>query len=92
MFCGLNAKKKNHCLISNIENFVEKIRSVKLSFWLSIYDFRCYSSIVDGVMKHINLARCIYGRDNSQQILGVHHKCVTSRALSYLFTSARILS
>ena len=92
MFCGLNAKKKNHCLISNIENLFEKIRSVKLSFWLSIYDFRCYSSIVDGVMKHINLARCIYGRDNSQQILGIHHKCVTSCALSYLFTSARILS
>ena len=34
MFCGLNAK--NHCLISNIENLVAKIRSVKFSFLLSI--------------------------------------------------------
>ena len=45
-------------------------------------------------MKQINIARCIYGRDvcNSQQILGVRHKCVTNRALSYLLASARILS
>ena len=37
MFCGLNAKKKRHCLISNIENLVAKIRSVKFSFLLSIF-------------------------------------------------------
>ena len=37
MFCGLNAKKKNYCLISNIENLVAKVRSVKFSFLLSRY-------------------------------------------------------
>ena len=38
MFCDLNAKKKkNHCLTSNIENLVVKIRSVKFSFLLSIF-------------------------------------------------------
>ena len=54
-----------------------------------IYDVRCHSSIVHGAMKQINLARCIYCYNNSQQILGVSHKCVTSRALSYLLASSR---
>ena len=36
MFCGLNAKK-NHCLISNIENLATKVWSVKYPFLLSIY-------------------------------------------------------
>ena len=35
MLYGLNAKK-NHCFVSNIENLVANIRSVKFSFLLSI--------------------------------------------------------
>ena len=37
MFCGLNAKK-NHCHITNTEHLVAKIRSVKFSFLLSMYN------------------------------------------------------
>ena len=37
MLFGLDAKKKYHCHISKLANFVAKIRSVKFSFLLSIY-------------------------------------------------------
>ena len=38
MLCGLNAKKKkNHCLVSNVENFVAKIQSVNYSLFCSVY-------------------------------------------------------
>ena len=36
IFLVLMQKKKDHCLKSNIENLVAKIRSVKFSFLLSI--------------------------------------------------------
>ena len=45
MFCGLNAKKKNHCLISNNENLVAKIQSVKFTFLLSETPGPCNSII-----------------------------------------------
>ena len=58
MYCGLNAKK-NHCLISNIENLVPKIRSVKFSFLLRIlislhsafWEIHCYSRRMCGPIK-----------------------------------------
>ena len=54
MFCGLNVKKKkkkkNHCLISNVENLVAKIWSVKFSFLLSIF----FSLHITGIFRTKN--------------------------------------
>ena len=54
MLCGLNAKKI-HCLISNTENLVAKIRSVKFSFLLSI------SCLVQDVKTSFFRQKLLYG-------------------------------
>ena len=74
MFFGLNAKKKkkNDCLISNIENLVAKIRSVKFSFLLSIHftaikrtidDLSCLNPLPDD--KILNWSKLKQNADDS---------------------------
>ena len=54
MFCGLYAK--NHCPISNIENSVAKIQSVKFSFLLSIHPpFILKSNRVETLYKYVRV-------------------------------------